>query len=966
MKNKKSVNNPFVHIISCALVLIAVFAAGCRNTTAYAEGADRMYVFNMGFDGMQGSLILVESDGRWGLVDTGHRSADTIQDANGRIIPAPASEQYSNQISMRNGKDVAQYMVNVLGVRHLDFIVGTHSHMDHIGGVPEIATTAYTDTDGRTRYLVDNNTTYFYKEYQHIADFEDDLARYSDLSWHNQAYYYQAVKTMREQGANLVDVSKQQVVQGDPGNAYGDYVTFTMGNMTFRLYNVYEQTNTGSENVNSIVTVMTNGDYTVVNLSDINTGNAAIDRTSEAIGKDFGAVDVVVAGHHGYAGSNTKTMFDELQPNFVVVSSDAGHDSWLYTDCDLAAAIPYAQKLFGTSFFSTALSPYAIVTDLSGNQVYVYNLESNGVLTDAFYKIIKSSQKTGWVSWMNTGKTLWSYLENGVPLRDAWGHIDDRWYHFDTDGIMQTGLVYVDGMVRYLDDTGALTVGWRQFGEDWYYFEEEYGARVTNAWHQIGGKWYFFDNDGILRTGWLTDEGGTRYVDPENYTLTVGWKMLDGIWYYFEENFGYRVTNAWHQIDGKWYFFDGNGIMQTGWLTDEGGTRYVDPETATLTVGWKEIDGVRYYFEENFGYRVTNAWHQIDGKWYFFDGNGIMQTGWLTDEGGTRYVDPETATLTVGWKEIDGVRYCFEENFGYKITNDWHCIDGKWYFFDGNGIMQTGWLTDEGGTRYVDPETATLTVGWKQIDGVWYCFEENFGYKITNAWHQIDGKWYFFDGNGIMQTGWLTDEGGTRYVDPETATLTVGWKQIDGKWYFFEENFGYRITNAWQRDNNKEYHFDENGIMQTGWLTDEGGTRYCDESGAMLLGWNQIDGSWYFFEGEFGYRLTNCEQEMNGILYTFDEDGRAERKESADEKEQPQVRNTENEVVQKDNSETAAAGPGWQEIGGNWYYFNEDGSKRTGWQEIDGNWYYFYDDGSMAKDTVIEGYYVNADGVWIP
>ncbi len=360
------------HILLFVFALSAAFAIELRNDVAYADGADRMYTFNMGFDGMQGNLILVESNGQWGLLDTGHRNADTIQDANGRVISVPQSEQYSNQISMRNGKDVAQYMINKLGVTHLDFIVGTHSHMDHIGGVPEIAKTSFLGTDGRTRYLVDSDTTYFYKEYKHIADFEDDLARYSETSYHNQAYYYQAVKTMREQGANMVDVSKQQVVQGDPGNAYGDYVTFTMGNMTFRLYNVHEQTNTGNENTNSLVTVMTNGDYTVVNLSDINTGNAAIDRTSEAIAKDFKSVDVVVAGHHGYAGSNTKTMFDELQPSFVIVSNDAGEGSWLYTDCDLAAAMPYAKSLFGTSFYSTALSPYAIVTDFSGNRVYIY------------------------------------------------------------------------------------------------------------------------------------------------------------------------------------------------------------------------------------------------------------------------------------------------------------------------------------------------------------------------------------------------------------------------------------------------------------------------------------------------------------------------------------------------------------------------------------------------------------------
>ena len=104
------------------------FSAG-KLVTAFATGADRMYYFNMDSNGTQGNLILVESNGSWGLLDAGHRFADTILDDNGRIISTPQSRGLSSQISMRNGKDVANYMINHLGVTHLDFIVGTHSHM---------------------------------------------------------------------------------------------------------------------------------------------------------------------------------------------------------------------------------------------------------------------------------------------------------------------------------------------------------------------------------------------------------------------------------------------------------------------------------------------------------------------------------------------------------------------------------------------------------------------------------------------------------------------------------------------------------------------------------------------------------------------------------------------------------------------------------------------------------------------
>ena len=58
---------------------------------------------------------------------------------------------------------------------------------------------------------------------------------------------------------------------------------------------------------------------------------------------------------------------------------------------------------------------------------------------------------------------------------------------------------------------------------------------------------------------------------------------------------------------------------------------------------------------------------------------------------------------------------------------------------------------------------------------------------------------------------------------------------------------------------------------------------------------------------------------------------------------------------------------GWIQLDGVCYYLNPDSGKAvTGWQWIGDKYYYFsYEDGSMARDTVIDGYYVDADGVWI-
>lgn len=72
---------------------------------------------------------------------------------------------------------------------------------------------------------------------------------------------------------------------------------------------------------------------------------------------------------------------------------------------------------------------------------------------------------------------------------------------------------------------------------------------------------------------------------------------------------------------------------------------------------------------------------------------------------------------------------------------------------------------------------------------------------------------------------------------------------------------------------------------------------------------------------------------------------------------------------------------GWQEIDGEKYFFNDDGTLKTGWvkdgdnwryylgnelfkgwREIEGKNYYFNDDGYLAKSTTIDGYQVDENG----
>ena len=89
------------------------------------------------------------------------------------------------------------------------------------------------------------------------------------------------------------------------------------------------------------------------------------------------------------------------------------------------------------------------------------------------------------------------------------------------------------------------------------------------------------------------------YYSPDQY----GWIHDDGGWWYRNPDKTYTTSN-WQLIDGKWYYFNSKGYMVTGWIDWEGKSYYCDPVNGDMQVN-KVI-------EDGSGRRVdsTGAWIQ--------------------------------------------------------------------------------------------------------------------------------------------------------------------------------------------------------------------------------------------------------------------------------------------------------------------------------------------------------------------
>ena len=147
------------------------------------------------------------------------------------------------------------------------------------------------------------------------------------------------------------------------------------------------------------------------------------------------------------------------------------------------------------------------------------------------------------------------------------------------------------------------------------------------------------------------------------------------------------------------------------------------------------------------------------------------------------------------------------------------------------------------------------------------------------------------------------------------GSVIQGWsKNSDGKWqYGTKDSY---LSNGWNKIGATWYYFNADGTAkQSEWFQENGKWYYFNSNCGAAYNWCKVDGNWYYFNGDNAMRT------------------------------------------------------GWLKKEGSWYYLASSGKMVTGWTQIDGKWYYFSKEsnslGQMAANTTVDGYKVNADGVWV-
>ena len=175
-------------------------------------------------------------------------------------------------------------------------------------------------------------------------------------------------------------------------------------------------------------------------------------------------------------------------------------------------------------------------------------------------------------------------------------------------------------------------------------------------------------------------------------------------------------------------------------------------------------------------------------------------------------------TYPIGFDfEYDSVRYA--ERKGVKVTKQ--LVMDMTLAFCGEvreaGYIPIVYTNKDYGSRYFDLEQLK-----KEGYGIWYAY-----YNKTSD--RDDVSLWQYTSSGTIQGITGNVDVNISYVDYGDKS---GWIEETGRWKYQKKD-GNFCKDCWQEVEGKWYHFDPEGIMQTGWLKDEGKWYFFKNDGSM-------------------------------------------------------------------------------------------------------------------------------------
>ena len=489
-----------------------------------------------------------------------------------------------------------------------------------------------------------------------------------------------------------------------------------------------------------------------------------------------------------------------------------------------------------------------------------YDKDSGALVTKAFKELLTYIGRDD-INNQNIYTTDWYYLDaDGRPLKGPQNLGGTNMYFFP-NGAQVKGRFAPDG--HYYDkDSGALVTNSFVHVYNWNYQNQD-GKRVNHFVITIpnnsvvgpNGENQFLDMSHYpLSSNDLNREDFYYYVDDKGDKLT-GPQTLNGIHVYFDQN-GRQLRGEFEfDEDGTVHYYDAkNGARAENTIvrTNTGAFKFDANGNGRLMGSGEEIDTpVTPTVTLDKAPRVFGGHYYSDneGNWYYKDANGKNLIGLNFVDNIPVYFDKDGKQVKGRFAE-DG-RY-FDKDSGALVTKRYlETEDGNWVYVNDKGDILKGEQTIDSVKVYFDDFTGIQVKGRFAPDGHYY--DQDSGALVTNSFvHVYNWNYRNLDGDRIFH-----------------FTITIPGNDIVG-----QDGQYPRESKDLDRED-FYYYVDAKGDKLTGPQTLNGIHVYFDQNGKQLRGEFKFDddGTVHYYDAKNGARAENTIVRTNTGAFKFDADG---------------------------------------------------------------------------------------------
>ena len=367
------------------------------------------------------------------------------------------------------------------------------------------------------------------------------------------------------------------------------------------------------------------------------------------------------------------------------------------------------------------------------------------------------------------------------------------------------------------------------------------------------------------------------------------------------------------------------------------------------------------YYYEN-GQMVVSQFKTIDGKTYYFQGDGSLCRDGVFDLDSNQYYFDANGVMQTN----------FAYNFKYfgadgkAVSNQWVQFGNKWRYYDDGGNYLSGDYNYINGQKYAFDDDGYSLSGWQESYGDWYYLSDK-GMYLSDQW--VDGGQYYVGSDGRMLTNtWIDD---SNYVGADGKKTVNAWEQVNGKWKY-KLGDGTYVTNRLILDQGKYYAVDSDGYMvvdNTVYVSNYNatgngvsGTVQAGKDGVLVKGWYTNSTNITYYFGDNYFAYRTGLYTIEGKQYYFQYKSLV--------KSRNFVYGGKVYIADANGVVTLTDTTGqtkWVQLNGAWYYLKDGVALTNTLEEIDGSYYYFNDEGVMVSSQIFEydnhKYYADSNGV---